>query len=112
MLANPHLLAELRSHLRELLTHDLANPDQDPHLSGVMFFCVTDEPSRQLIERIELLASEAFFDARGRAITHHMKAAVVEGVQIKRCRSAPADETRIRIILSGKGYITVSMTRA
>lgn len=60
MLANPHLLAELRSHLRELLTHDLANPDQDPHLSGVMFFCVTDEPSRQLIERIELLASEAF----------------------------------------------------
>lgn len=41
-----------------------------------------------------------------------MKAAVVEGVQIKRCRSAPADETRIRIILSGKGYITVSMARA
>ncbi|AVF55836.1 hypothetical protein AL527_12030 [Pseudomonas fulva] len=112
MLDTPHLLAELRINLRELLTHDLTNPDQDPHLSGVMFFCVTDEQSRQLIERIELLASEAFFDVRGRAITHHMKAVAQEGVLIKRCRSAPADETRIRIILSGKGYITVSMARS
>ena len=29
MLDTPHLLAELRSNLRELLTHDLTNPDQD-----------------------------------------------------------------------------------
>ena len=51
-------IAELRSSLREMLAHDMTNPDNDPHLSGVMFFCVTDEHSRQLIERIELLASE------------------------------------------------------
>ena len=50
-------IAELRSSLREMLTHDMSNPDEDPHLSGVMFFCATDEQSRQLIERIELLAS-------------------------------------------------------
>lgn len=27
--------AELRSALRELLAHDVNNPDDDPHLSGV-----------------------------------------------------------------------------
>lgn len=26
--------AELRSTLRELLAHDMDNPDEDPHLSG------------------------------------------------------------------------------
>ena len=41
-----------------------------------------------------------------------MKAVAMEGVLIKRCRSAPADETRIRIVLSGKGFITVSMARS
>ena len=103
--------AELRSTLRELLAHDINNPDDDPHLSGVMFFCATDERSRQLIERIELLASELFFDPNGRAISEHMKAAAVEGVRIKRNRKAPADETVIRIALADKGYITVSTAR-
>ena len=103
--------AELRSTLRELLAHDMNNPDEDPHLSGVMFFCATDEHSRQLIERIELLASELFFDPNGRAVTEHMKAAAVEGVRIKRNRKAPADETVIRIALADKGYITVSTAR-
>ncbi|MBT9238027.1 hypothetical protein RIN61_01300 [Pseudomonas inefficax] len=103
--------AELRSTLRELLAHDISNPEQDPHLSGVMFFCATDERSRQLIERIELLASEVFFDPKGRAISEHMKAAAVEGVRIKRNRKAPADETVIRIALADKGYITVSTAR-
>ncbi|MFK0269272.1 hypothetical protein [Pseudomonas asiatica] len=103
--------AELRSTLRELLAHDMNNPDEDPHLSGVMFFCATDEHSRQLIERIELLASELFFDPNGRAVTEHMKAAAVEGVRIKRNRKAPADETVIRIALANKGYITVSTAR-
>ena len=104
-------IAELRSSLREMLTHDMSNPDEDPHLSGVMFFCATDEQSRQLIERIELLASEVFFDANGRAITEHLKAAAVDGVRIKRNRQAPADETVIRIAVAEKGYITVSTAR-
>ncbi|MBH3416395.1 hypothetical protein A3L25_018175 [Pseudomonas putida] len=104
-------IAELRSSLREMLAHDMSNPDEDPHLSGVMFFCATDEQSRQLIERIELLASEVFFDANGRAITEHLKAAAVDGVRIKRNRKAPADETVIRIAVAEKGYITVSTAR-
>ncbi|EKT4456774.1 hypothetical protein ABGT18_20800 [Pseudomonas putida] len=104
-------IAELRSSLREMLAHDMTNPDDDPHLSGVMFFCATDEHSRQLIERIELLASEVFFDANGRAISEHMKASTVEGVRIKRNRNAPEDETVIRISLAEKGYITVSTAR-
>jgi len=104
-------IAELRSSLREMLAHDISNPDEDPHLSGVMFFCATDEHSRQLIERIELLASEVFFDPNGRAITEHLKAAAVNGVRIKRNRQAPADETVIRIAVADKGYITVSTTR-
>lgn len=104
-------IAELRSSLREMLAHDMSNPDENPHLSGVMFFCATDEQSRQLIERIELLASEVFFDANGRAITEHLKAAAVDGVRIKRNRKAPADETVIRIAVAEKGYITVSTAR-
>ncbi|MFF7062758.1 hypothetical protein [Pseudomonas sp. NPDC008258] len=104
-------IAELRSSLREMLTHDISNPDEDPHLSGVMFFCATDEHSRQLIERIELLASEVFFDPNGRAISEHMKAATVDGVRIKRNRKAPADETVISIAVADKGYITVSTAR-
>ena len=103
--------AELRSALRELIAHEISNPDDDPHLSGVLFFCATDEHSRQLIERIELLASEVFFDANGRAISEHMKASAVEGVRIKRNRNAPEDETVIRISLAEKGYITVSTAR-
>jgi len=56
---HPHAqtTAELRSTLRELLAHEVDNPDEDPHLSGVLFFCATDERTRQLIERIELLAA-------------------------------------------------------
>ncbi|MDZ3991040.1 hypothetical protein [Pseudomonas sp. Teo4] len=103
--------AELRSALRELLAHDVSNPDDDPHLSGVLFFCSTDERSRQLVERIELLASDVFFDASGRAINHRMNAVAVEGVRIKQKRKAPADETVIRIALPDKRYITVSTAR-
>ncbi|MBO9548039.1 hypothetical protein [Pseudomonas sp.] len=103
--------AELRSTLRELLAHEISNPDDDPHLSGVLFFCATDERTRQLIERIELLASEAFFDPCGRAIPHRMRAIGVKGVCIKQKRKACADETVIRIDLNDKGYITVSTAR-
>ena len=52
-----------------------------------------------------------FFDANGRAITEHLKAAAVDGVRIKRNRQAPADETVIRIAVAEKGYITVSTAR-
>ena len=104
-------IAELRSSLCEMLAHDIRNPEEDPHLSGVMFFCATDEHSRQLVERIELLASEVFFDPNGRAIAEHLKAAAVDGVRIKRNRKAPADETVIRIAVADKGYITVSTAR-
>jgi hypothetical protein len=104
-------IAQLRSSLREMLAHDMNNPDDDPHLSGVMFFCATDEQTRLLIERIELLASELFFDPNGRAISEHMKAVAVEGVRIKRNRNAPADETVIRIAVADKGFITVSTAR-
>jgi len=102
---------ELRSALRELLAHDVSNPDDDPHLSGVLFFCATDEHTRQLVERIELLASEVFFDACGRAISYRMRAIGVKGVSIKHKRKASADETVIRIGLGDKGYITVSTAR-
>ena len=103
--------AELRSALRELLAHDINNPDDDPHLSGVLFFCATDEHTRQLVERIELLASEIFFDPCGRAIHDRMRAIGVQGVRIKQKRKASADETVIRIDLDDKGYITVSTAR-
>ncbi|MFJ2983458.1 MULTISPECIES: hypothetical protein [unclassified Pseudomonas] len=110
---HPHTrtTAELRASLRQLLTHDVSNPDDDPHLSGVLFFCATDERTRQLIERIELLASEVFFDPCGRAIGPRLRAVAVEGVCIKQKRKAPADETVIRIALRDKGYITVSTAR-
>jgi len=110
---HPHAqtTAELRSTLRELLTHEVDNPDEDPHLSWVLFFCATDERTRQLIERIELLASEVFFDAYGRAIAHRMRAVAVDGVCIKQKHKAQADETVIRIALVDKGYITVSTAR-
>lgn len=104
-------IAELRSSLREMLAHDISNPDDDPHLSGVMFFCATDEQTRLLIERIELLASEVLFDPNGRAIAEHMRAAAIDGVCIKRNRKAATDETQIRIALAGKGYITISTAR-
>lgn len=102
---------ELRCALRQLLAHTVSNPDDDPHLSGVLFFCSTDEHTRQLIERIELLASESFFDPSGRAIGQHMRAAAIDGVQIKQKRKAQEDETVIRIALPDKGYITVSTMR-
>ncbi|WP_409268239.1 hypothetical protein [Pseudomonas sp. KCJK9044] len=111
MLKHLRTTAELRSALRELLDHDISNPDDDPHLSGVLFFCSTDERTRQLVEQIELLASEVFFDACGRAISHRMSAVAVEGVRIKQKRKAPADETVIRIALPDKRYITVSTAR-
>lgn len=103
--------AELQNTLRQLLAHEVINPDDDPHLSGVRFFCVTDEQTRLLIERIELLASETLFDATGRALPERMRAAAVDGVLIKQKRKAPADETVIRIALPSKGYITVSTAR-
>lgn len=110
---HPHnrSIAELRSNLRELLAHDVSNPDEDPHWSGVMFFCVTDERTRQLIERIELLASEVFFDACGRAIPQRLRSIAVDGVLIKEKRKVADDQTVIRISLADQGYITVSTTR-
>lgn len=110
---HPHLstTAELRKTLRELMAHKVSNPGDDPHLSGVLFFCVTDERTRQLVERIELLASEAFFDPCGRAIAQQMRAAAIEGVCIKQKRKASVEETVIRIALLDKGYITVSSAR-
>lgn len=101
----------LQHTLRQLLAHEVSNPDDNPHLSGVRFFCATDEHTRQLIERVELLASEAFFDAQGRAIPAHMQAAAVDGISIRQKRKAPEDETVIRIALPDKGYITISTAR-
>ncbi|CAM3833679.1 hypothetical protein CCOS865_02514 [Pseudomonas reidholzensis] len=106
-----HSTTELRRTLRQLLDHDVCNPDDDPHLSGVLFFCATDEQTRQLIERIELLASEAFFDPTGRAIRDHMRAAAVDGVRIRQKHKREDDQTVIRIAVPDKGYITVSTAR-
>ncbi|MFJ4349010.1 hypothetical protein [Pseudomonas sp. NPDC089401] len=111
MPAYTRITTQLRSTLRELLAHEVRNPEQDPHWSGVMFFCATDEHTRQLVERVELLASEAFFDPTGRAISQRMRAVAVDGVCIKQKRKAPADETVIRIALQDKGYITISTAR-
>jgi hypothetical protein len=58
-----------------------------------------------------LLASEVFFDANGRAISEHMKAAAVDGVRISATATRAEDETVIRIALAEKGYITVSTAR-
>ncbi|MBI6952749.1 MULTISPECIES: hypothetical protein [Pseudomonas] len=102
---------ELRHTLRQLLAHEVSNPDDNPNLSGVRFFCATDEHTRQLIERVELLASEAFFDAKGRAIPARMREATVDGVCIRQKRKACDDETVIRIALPAKGYITISTAR-
>ncbi|MHC6225337.1 hypothetical protein ACYU03_11300 [Pseudomonas sp. X10] len=102
---------QLKHSLRQLMQHDVSNPDDDPHWSGVMFFCATDEHTRALIEKIEILASEAFFDPRGRAIMQHVRAAAIEGVRVKQLKDAPADETIIRICLPSKAYITVSAAR-
>ncbi|QXH53970.1 hypothetical protein KSS94_12970 [Pseudomonas fakonensis] len=101
----------LRTTLRQLLAHDFSNPDNNPNLSGVRFFCATDEPTRMLIEQVELLASEALFDATGRALPERMRAAAIEGVSIQQRRKAPDDETVIRIALPDKSYITVSTAR-
>ena len=106
-----HPTRELRHTLRQLLAHEVSNPDDNPHLSGVRFFCATDEHPRQLIERVELLASEAFFDAKGRAIPARMREAAVDGVCIQQKRKACEDETVIRIALPEKGYITISTAR-
>ncbi|WP_248920413.1 hypothetical protein [Pseudomonas entomophila] len=102
---------ELRRTLRQLMAHEVSNPDDNPHLSGVRFFCATDEHTRQLIERVELLASEAFFDPHGRAIPARMRDAAVDGVCIRQKRKAPSDETVIHIALPQKGYITISTAR-
>lgn len=106
-----HPTRELRHTLRQLLAHEVSNPDDNPHLSGVRFFCATDEHTRQLIERVELLASEAFFDDKGRAIPARMREAAVDGVCIQQKRKACEDETVIRIALPEKGYITISTAR-
>ncbi len=103
--------AQLRNHLRQLLQHEVRNPDDDPHWSGVMFFCATDERTRTLVEQIEMLASEALFDLRGRPIAYRLRSTAVEGVRVQQLKDAPADETILRICLPHKGYITVSAIR-
>ncbi|QXI36464.1 hypothetical protein [Pseudomonas xantholysinigenes] len=111
MPSDNHPTRELRHTLRQLLDHEVSNPDDNPHLSGVRFFCATDEHTRQLIEQVELLASEAFFDASGRAIPARMRDAAIDGVCIKQKRKVAEDETVIRIALPDKGYITISTAR-
>ncbi|CAG8863618.1 hypothetical protein PS627_00556 [Pseudomonas fluorescens] len=102
---------QLKYNLFQLLKHEVSNPDDDPHWSGVMFFCATDEHTRTLIEQIEILASEAFFDPRGRAIHHRLRAAAVEGIRVRQVKNASPEETVIRITLPERGYITVSALR-
>ncbi|MFV3406541.1 MULTISPECIES: hypothetical protein [Pseudomonas] len=104
-------IAALRTTLRQLLAHDISNPDDNPNLSGVRFFCATDEPTRMLIEQVELQASAVLFDARGRAIECHMREAAIEGVRIRQKPNSAENETVIRIALPEKGYITISTAR-
>lgn len=102
---------QLKHNLSQLLKHEVSNPDDDPHWSGVLFFCATDEHTRTLIEQIEILASEAFFDPRGRPIHHRLRAAAVDGIRVQQLRKASTEETVIRISLPERGYITVSAAR-
>jgi hypothetical protein len=102
---------QLKLTLFQLLKHQVINPDEDPHWSGVLFFCATDEHTRTLIEQIEILASEVFFDSRGRPIPHRLRAAAIEGIRVQQVRDASAEETVIRISLPQRGYITVSAVR-
>lgn len=103
--------AQLKLTLFQLLKHEVSNPDDDPHWSGVLFFCATDEHTRTLIEQIEILASEAFFDSRGRPIPHRLRAAAIEGIRVQQVKDASAEETVIRISFPERGYITVSAVR-
>lgn len=100
-------MRELRQALRQLMAQETPNPDDDPHLSGVMFFCATDEPTRQLVERIELLAHQVLFDATGRPIHARMRALGMEGVRIKLKQKVSSEETVIQLVVAGKGYVTV-----
>ncbi len=93
-------LQALRTALRALADHDLHNPDDDPHLSGVLFFCATDERSRQLIEQVELLAYEALIDPTGQALSE-------EGLHASVAPCGAEHETVIEIALAGKGVVTI-----
>lgn len=55
-------IAELKQALQQLVEHNVHNPDDDDHWSGVLFFCATDERTCTLVEQVEILASELFFE--------------------------------------------------
>lgn len=103
--------SELKHVLKKLARHNVKNPDGDSHWSGVVFFGATDDLTRSLIEQIEILAGEVFFDHLGRARRSHMRATYLKGIRIRELRSAPSDETVIQITLPQGGYITVSTAR-
>ncbi|WP_434771526.1 hypothetical protein [Pseudomonas entomophila] len=100
-------LQALRTALRALADHDLHNPDDDPHLSGVLFFCATDERSRQLIEQVELLAYEALIDPTGQPLHAHVQALSEEGLHASVAPCSAEHETVIEIALAGKGVVTI-----
>ncbi|CAK9889645.1 MULTISPECIES: hypothetical protein [Pseudomonas] len=105
-------IAELRQALQQLVDHNVENPDDDDHWSGVLFFCTTDERTRTLVEQVESLASELFFDPQGRALRHRMRVACIDGVIIQESTPTPDDETVIHIELLQAGRITVSTARS
>ncbi|QVM98885.1 hypothetical protein JYG36_12215 [Pseudomonas sp. SORT22] len=104
-------IAELKQALQQLVEHNVHNPDDDDHWSGVLFFCATDERTRTLVEQVETLASELFFDPQGRALRHRMRTACIDGVIIQESMPSRGDETVIRIEVLQAGRITVSAAR-
>jgi hypothetical protein len=106
-------LQALRTALRALADHDLHNPDDDPHLSGVLFFCATDEHSRQLIEQVELLAYDALIDPTGQPLHARVQAiSEEEGLHASVGPCSVENETVIRIALAGKGVVTIKAARS
>lgn len=106
-------LEALRTALRALADHDLLNPDDDPHLSGVLFFCATDERSRQLIEQVELLAYDALIDPSGQPLPARVQAlSEEEGLHVTVGPCSAEHETVIRLALAGKGVVTIKAARS
>ncbi|WP_144936339.1 hypothetical protein [Pseudomonas alabamensis] len=105
-------LQPLRTALRALADHDLHNPDDDPHLSGVLFFCATDERSRQLIEQVELLAYDALIDPVGQPIHARLENISEGGITASVGPRGAEHETVIEIALAGKGVVTIKAAQS
>ncbi|AMA45761.1 hypothetical protein [Pseudomonas alabamensis] len=105
-------LHPLRTALRALVDHDLHNPDDDPHLSGVLFFCATDERSRQLIEQVELLAYDALIDPVGQPIHARLENISEGGITASVGPRGAEHETVIEIALAGKGVVTIKAAQS